>query len=73
MGGWVGVWLLSWAGCDHCRPVNFPPCPARRRDPETTEEEELVENLFDVVASCLLLPENRAVFVDAEGAPCVLC
>ena len=27
----------------------------------------MVENLFDVVASCLLLPENRAVFVEAEG------
>lgn len=40
----------------------------RRRDPETTEEEEYLENLFDVVASCLLLPENRAVFVEAEGA-----
>lgn len=37
-------------------------------DPETTEEEELVENLFDVLASCLLLEDNKAVFVEAEGA-----
>jgi len=36
-------------------------------DPETTEEEELVENLFDVLASCLLLEDNKAVFVEAEG------
>ncbi len=43
-------------------------CPIdTRRDPETTEEEEFVENLFDVVASCLLLEENKAVFVEAEG------
>jgi hypothetical protein len=26
-----------------------------------------VANLFDVVASCLLLPANKAVFVEAEG------
>jgi hypothetical protein len=42
--------------------------PALCRDPTTTEEEEYVENLFDVAASCLLLPENKAVFVEDEGA-----
>lgn len=42
------------------------------RDPETTEEEELVENLFDVLASCLLLEDNKAVFVEAEGEPACL-
>ena len=46
--------------------------PYRNRDPETGEEEEYVENLFDVVASCLLLPENKAVFVEAEGE-CIAC
>lgn len=32
-----------------------------------------MENLFNIVASCLLLPENKAVFVEAEGAaqPCL--
>ena len=42
------------------------------RDPATTEEEEFVENVFDVLASCLLLPENKTVFVEAEGARAVL-
>ena len=37
------------------------------RDPESTEEEELLENLVDVLASCLLLEENKSVFVEAEG------
>ncbi|KAL4421715.1 hypothetical protein ABPG77_002331 [Micractinium sp. CCAP 211/92] len=46
--------------------------PYRNRDPETTEEEEFVENLFDVVASCLLLEENKAVFVEAEGVELLL-
>ncbi|PRW61313.1 beta-catenin 1 [Chlorella sorokiniana] len=46
--------------------------PYRNRDPETTEEEELVENLFDVLASCLLLEDNKAVFVEAEGVELLL-
>ncbi|EFN51521.1 hypothetical protein CHLNCDRAFT_27908, partial [Chlorella variabilis] len=46
--------------------------PYRNRDPETTEEEEFVENLFNIVASCLLLPENKAVFVEAEGVELML-
>lgn len=46
--------------------------PYRNRDPETTEEEELVANLFDVVASCLLLPANKALFVEAEGVELLL-
>ena len=40
-----------------------------------------MENLFDVLASCLLLEENKAVFVEAEGEyvlvlqalPCCYC
>lgn len=38
-----------------------------RRDPATAEEEELVENLFDATCSALMLPENRTLFVQAEG------
>ncbi|PSC73978.1 beta-catenin 1 [Micractinium conductrix] len=46
--------------------------PYRNRDPESTEEEELLENLVDVLASCLLLEENKSVFVEAEGVELLL-
>ena len=39
------------------------------RDPQTAEEEELVENLFDATCSALMLPDNKALFVQAEGEP----
>ena len=38
-----------------------------RRDPATAEEEELLENLFGVACACLMLPENKVAFVEAEG------
>jgi beta-catenin-like protein 1 len=39
----------------------------RKRQPTTKEEEECVENLFDALATCLLVPANRARFRAAEG------
>ena len=41
--------------------------PYRARDPTTTEEEEFLENMFDVVCACLMLPDNKPAFVEAEG------
>lgn len=46
--------------------------PYRNRDAETAEEEELVENLFDVLCSCLMLPANKRAFVEAEGVELML-
>ena len=42
--------------------------PARRHScwPQDAEEQEYLENLFDALCSCLMLPENRAAFVAAE-------
>ncbi|KAI0006833.1 Catenin-beta-like protein [Xylariaceae sp. FL0662B] len=40
----------------------------RRRDPEKgSEEEEYMENLFEVLASLTQVPEGKAKFVEAEG------
>lgn len=34
------------------------------RDPQTEDETEFLENMFDALCSCMLLPENRAKFVE---------
>jgi len=39
----------------------------KRHDPNTQEEQEMMENLFDVLCSCLLLGTNRQVFLKGEG------
>ncbi|WIA28620.1 hypothetical protein OEZ86_011157 [Tetradesmus obliquus] len=39
----------------------------KSREPADAEEQEFVENLFDTLCSCLLLPANRAAFVECEG------
>ena len=48
-----------------------PPAIAyyRRREAASPEEKECIENLFDCLCSCLLLPENQARFrqVGREG------
>ncbi|KIY93572.1 Beta-catenin-like protein 1 [Monoraphidium neglectum] len=41
--------------------------PYKSRDPQDAEEQEYLENLFDALCSCLMLPENRIAFVAAEG------
>ncbi|KAI8465924.1 MAG: Catenin-beta-like protein [Monoraphidium minutum] len=41
--------------------------PYKGRDPQDAEEGEYLENLFDALCSCLMLPENRTAFVAAEG------
>jgi beta-catenin-like protein 1 len=35
----------------------------KSREPADAEEQEFVENLFDTLCSCLLLPANRCVCV----------
>ncbi|CAH1780152.1 unnamed protein product [Owenia fusiformis] len=39
----------------------------KRHDPITSEETELMENLFNCVCSCLLFPLNRDKFLKGEG------
>jgi len=38
------------------------------RDPKASDEEEYLENLFDVLCSCLMQPFSRTAFFEAEGA-----
>ncbi|EKU22723.1 beta-catenin-like protein 1 [Nannochloropsis gaditana CCMP526] len=44
----------------------------RRRDASCPEEKECIENLFDALCSCLLLPENQARFRQSEGLDLLL-
>ncbi|KAK9819671.1 hypothetical protein WJX72_000948 [[Myrmecia] bisecta] len=41
--------------------------PFRGRDPQTTDEEEYIENLFDALCSCLMNELNKTKFVGDEG------
>lgn len=33
------------------------------KDPQTSEEEEFMQNCFDILCSCLMLHENKVAFV----------
>ncbi|XP_075133549.1 beta-catenin-like protein 1 [Leptodactylus fuscus] len=39
----------------------------KRHDPSTAEEQEMMENLFDALCSCLMLSSNRDRFLKGEG------
>ncbi|XP_047464163.1 beta-catenin-like protein 1 [Mugil cephalus] len=39
----------------------------KRHNPSTAEEQEMMENLFDALCSCLMLPNNRDRFLRGEG------
>jgi len=39
----------------------------RKKNPENEEEREMIENVFDVLCSSLLLSENQAIFTKNEG------
>ncbi|CAL1605477.1 unnamed protein product [Knipowitschia caucasica] len=39
----------------------------KRHNPSTAEEQEMMENLFDGLCSCLMLPNNRDRFLKGEG------
>lgn len=39
----------------------------KRHNPSTAEEQEMMENLFDGLCSCLMLPANRDRFLRGEG------
>jgi len=61
----------------------------KSRDPATAEEEEFMQNCFDLLCTCLMIQENKVAFVKArgcgrmgcltkqrrrrEGGPCPLC
>jgi beta-catenin-like protein 1 len=42
--------------------------PYKARDPETAEEEEFIENAFDVLCAVLMEPGAKRAFVEADGA-----
>lgn len=39
----------------------------KRHNPSTAEEQEMMENLFDGLCSCLMLASNRDRFLKGEG------
>lgn len=39
----------------------------KNRDPQTSDEEEYLENLFDALCTCLMQSDTRKLFLDAEG------
>uniref|UniRef100_A0A7N9AZH3 Beta-catenin-like protein 1 n=1 Tax=Mastacembelus armatus TaxID=205130 RepID=A0A7N9AZH3_9TELE len=39
----------------------------KRHNPSMAEEQEMMENLFDALCSCLMLPSNRDRFLRGEG------
>ncbi len=41
--------------------------PHIKRDPQNSDEEEHIENLFNALCSCLMSEETRKNFVDSEG------
>ncbi|GAX82009.1 hypothetical protein CEUSTIGMA_g9437.t1 [Chlamydomonas eustigma] len=43
----------------------------KSRDPSTAEEEEFMQNCFDLLCSCLMIHDNKAVFVKSEGVELV--
>ena len=46
----------------------FPSCQVfKRHNPSTAEEQEMMENLFDALCSCLMLSANRDRFLRGEG------
>jgi beta-catenin-like protein 1 len=46
--------------------------PYRKRDPETAEEVEILENLYDALAACLQNAANAQAFVDGQGVELML-
>ena len=39
----------------------------KKHDPKSAEEFEFMENVFDILCSCLMLPANRGKFLEGEG------
>uniref|UniRef100_A0A8C1NFY7 Beta-catenin-like protein 1 n=1 Tax=Cyprinus carpio TaxID=7962 RepID=A0A8C1NFY7_CYPCA len=52
-----------------CLSVGLSVCLSvfKRHNPATAEEQEMMENLFDALCSCLMLPANRDRFLRGEG------
>jgi beta-catenin-like protein 1 len=41
-------------------------------DPQTADEEEFMENIFDAICSALQEPENKDLFHESEGVDLML-
>ena len=39
----------------------------KKKDPKDSDESEMIQNLFDSICSCVMVPENLAAFVEGEG------
>ena len=39
----------------------------KSRDPATAEEEEFMQNCFDLLCTCLMVQDNKAAFVKVGG------
>ena len=50
-----------------CSLLLLPSQVFKRHNPSTAEEQEMMENLFDALCSCLMLPANRDRFLRGEG------
>ena len=46
--------------------------PYRKRDPQTAEEVEILENIYDALAACLQNAANVRAFVDGQGVELML-
>lgn len=42
--------------------------PYKNRDPNSIDEEECLENLFNSLCACLMSSDTRDLFLKAEGA-----
>lgn len=47
--------------------LSLPSQVFKRHNPSTPEEQEMMENLFDALCSCLMLSANRDRFLRGEG------
>ncbi|OCB84372.1 DUF1716-domain-containing protein [Sanghuangporus baumii] len=58
---------LAFGKMDGIEPILRVLSQYRRRDPVDADEEEFMENIFDVLCTVLHEPENKKYFLDAEG------
>jgi len=43
--------------------------PYRKSNPDSIDEEEYLENLFNCMCACLMSPHTRDLFLKSEGPP----
>eukprot|EP00658_Telonema_sp_P-2_P035132 TRINITY_DN2559_c0_g1_i2.p1 TRINITY_DN2559_c0_g1~~TRINITY_DN2559_c0_g1_i2.p1 ORF type:complete len:315 (-),score=112.05 TRINITY_DN2559_c0_g1_i2:488-1432(-) len=59
--------LRSLVGSEMCIRDRY-----KKREPKSAEEQELAENCFDILCSCLMVPTNQQIFLDHEGLELML-